>query len=656
MFKFLRKYNKWILAVGGTLLMITFLIPGAIQRLSQSIGRGSALIATMGPNGEEELKAGAWEQIKSEVQLIVRLRAMNIPGITGTLAGAVESPQHWYLLVREAEQAGLIGGDALFRSYKWAQNEGRIPQLGGYPDRFVLETMRRIEGVNRLSLLYIRADKHSDRRLRNVARRKLHSVQAQLVVIEASQIPGAAEPSEERLVEQLDAYGDIAPGEGDMGFGYKLPDRVKIEWLGIDVDPVMEMLRQSEQMDDVKLREHWVEHENNEELGFPPVDDAGEVPEVVAEHLLEKVTRETMDAIAKYASNELRRPRRPLPTMDDGYLGLPEDWPQRRVSLPKLAEMIQERYGIPAPRYQAPGEQWLAVEELTTANIGDIAEANTKSFGRTPTRLMDLVQAAKEFGGSTAMTIQQGVADPVLRRYDTQEEATDLRPMPVYVFRIIDTDPSRPPESVDEVREDLVRDVQRYDHYQQLLESIPQIENQAREEGMLALAVAHDTVIQRETEVSLCQRNIMNWFMTQGQPIQMYATPLPGLGDHKETITTIVNRALDLPQELPIETLDPEHRIFALPVEDSLAVVVVRLTRQDPLPEETYDQLASTGQIQQLALSEDLEQGQVLRDAFSFQTLAERHSFEFARAGDMPLPEEEMPDETATEGKTASTE
>ena len=34
MFKFLRKYNKWILAVGGTLLMIVFLIPQAFTSLS----------------------------------------------------------------------------------------------------------------------------------------------------------------------------------------------------------------------------------------------------------------------------------------------------------------------------------------------------------------------------------------------------------------------------------------------------------------------------------------------------------------------------------------------------------------------------------------------------------------------------------------------
>ncbi len=44
MFKFLRKYNKYILAVGGTLLLITFLIPTAITGLAQrSAQRGQGL-------------------------------------------------------------------------------------------------------------------------------------------------------------------------------------------------------------------------------------------------------------------------------------------------------------------------------------------------------------------------------------------------------------------------------------------------------------------------------------------------------------------------------------------------------------------------------------------------------------------------------------
>ena len=48
MFKFLRKYNKYILAVGGTLLLITFLIPFAFTNLLQGMGAGRAPWARVG--------------------------------------------------------------------------------------------------------------------------------------------------------------------------------------------------------------------------------------------------------------------------------------------------------------------------------------------------------------------------------------------------------------------------------------------------------------------------------------------------------------------------------------------------------------------------------------------------------------------------------
>ena len=52
MFQFLRKYDKWILAVGGTLLMITFLVPQAIQGLSEYSAQTGATWATVGASSE----------------------------------------------------------------------------------------------------------------------------------------------------------------------------------------------------------------------------------------------------------------------------------------------------------------------------------------------------------------------------------------------------------------------------------------------------------------------------------------------------------------------------------------------------------------------------------------------------------------------------
>lgn len=657
MFKFLRKYNKWILAVGGSLLMITFIVGNrSIQSLSRSLGGGGALIATV---DGDELKAKEWEQIKGEVQLITRLRAMGIPAISSSLVSVIESPEHWYLLSREAEQAGLIGGDTLFISFKYAQRQGDIPQLGGFPDRFIRDTMRKIEGVNRLSALYIQAGKHSDRRLRNIARRKLHSVQSQFVVLKASEIPAAEPPSEERLVEQLAEYGDVTPGEGEMGFGYKMPNRVKLEWLGIEVEPVQKMIELSEEMDDSRLREHWLDHENDEELGFPPVDDAAEVPEVVVEHLLAQLTRETLDAIGKYATNELRRPRRPLPTSEFGYHILPEDWDQTRLSFPNLAGQIQEKYGIAAPTYRAAGDEWLVVDtDLTEEKVGPIAKAGATGYGQTTVSLKDMVAAAKEFGGSTSMMIQQGVASPVLSIYPPArpDQEEDESAKPVYIFRIIDTDPARPPVSVDEVRDALVADILRYDHYQQLLASVEDLEAEVREDGLLAFALDHDTFIQPKTEVSMCSRGLLDYCIRQGREILVYPSPIPGLGNHEETVNAILDRALSLPMDKPLDTLTADERMFVLPVESELSILVVELLEQQPLPEETYEQIAANGMIQRLVRYDDLDQGVVLREAFSAERLIARHEFTFKREDRFAPTDSETTDDESTDDAAAEEE
>ena len=100
MFRFLRKYNKWILAVGGTLLMIVFLIPTAISGLSQRAASGTAAWATVGPERRENVTQTDLFQVRQVLELLPQAP---LPGI-----GVVDQPEHWFLLVREAEQAGVL--------------------------------------------------------------------------------------------------------------------------------------------------------------------------------------------------------------------------------------------------------------------------------------------------------------------------------------------------------------------------------------------------------------------------------------------------------------------------------------------------------------------------------------------------------------------
>jgi len=72
----------------------------------------------------------------------------------------------------------------------------------------------------------------------------------------------------------------------------------------------------------------------------------------------------------------------------------------------------------------------------------------------------------------------------------------------LFFFRVIE--PTRhKPNSVDEVRERVVSDLKRLAHYH-ALEARPARSRSRPERGLLAMAVAHDTIVQRKATVARC--------------------------------------------------------------------------------------------------------------------------------------------------------
>jgi len=596
MFKFLRKYNKWILAVGGTLLMIVFLIPQAIEGLAQSAGTARATRATLvTPDGSSErVTLAEWELISAEYEFInrfARFGANPIPAL-----GELQGPAHWYLLTREASMLGLIGPPG---SIELSQEQ--LLQMNARRD-VVERTIPKLEGVFRMLGLYQGAADVSDHRLKQYARRMLHEVEADVVVIHASADEVDLQPTDQQLREQMERFADDAPGQGEMGFGYRLPDRLKLEWLAIPAETVREAIRTSDKMDNVALRTHWARQLRDPQSTLPEIDpDDPVIPDVVREHLLEQLTKEQLEAIAKFASDQLRANRRGL-AYRDGYAILPEDWNDRRLSFAVLTEEIQSRFVIDTPEYHATGDRWLEMSDLPT--LDGIGAASTDRFGTTPRSLRRLVEGALEFGGSAIAPVQRGVAGPALRGPDDG----------VYLFRITEVDPARAPRSIDEVRDELVRDVRRQAHYEQLADQVDAIELSARQDGLLTLAVEYDASVD-EAIISLVDFNARS-----DRPMPR---PIPGLGANREVTETIIDRAIDLP--VALNELPMQQRIFAMSVDSSLAVLVVRLNINRPLTTESYALNALDARA--LLLSEELGGGDHLREVFGFEALKGRYNF-----------------------------
>ncbi len=628
MFKFLRKYDKWILAVGGTLLMITFLVPQAIQGLSQYSAQTGATWATVGAP-PATISVGDADRLRRQSRLIDSLGAGNMLN----QLGAGSDPAHWYLLLREAQAAGLVGGPS--SGYAFAEQlaansgEGVTPEmviatLGGqaglnYPD--TLDTLAEVQGVARLMAITSSAGRFSDTRLRGAAARKGLGVSGDVVVIDARtdttiDVPAADDAA---LKSQLDAHAEELAGDGERGFGYRIPDRFRIEWMTISKDAVRASLENSPELSPIELRKAF--QRNPEKFGAGKTTTSAAAPsfadnaEKVRTTVLDGLVDDRMKEIAKFADDRLQFPRRGL-TRAGLHLELTADWPTRRTPLPTLASEISSEFGIPAPIHMTSGDDWLEAESLSDRDrFGDIANAGTDLFGRTRTPLSKLVPSLREFGGSETVPVQSGVAFPPLTT-----AGGDL-----VIARVTAADPAHAPADLAEVREQVAADLDAIVRYETLVERLPEIEAAARTDGMRSVADSYGVPLEYAADIR--QANL-EFLIQYGLSM---STPIPGLGSDADAIESVIERAMELDPTVRVADQAAEKRIFAITVPEKLAIVLVSIDAITPLTSETWTRLSSNPAQLQRAIAQDLAPLDPF-EMFSLDALKERHAFELSRA------------------------
>jgi hypothetical protein len=623
MFKFLRKYSVWILGFGGTLLLIAFLAPNVIQQLAQRAGYSSATQATVGDG--ETVGFNEWQQNVMESQIIDRLGS-NIQGV-----GKLESPSHWFLLTREADQAGFtppiqavaIDDQTLLNI---AGNIGTRPIT-------VLEALAHLQGVQRLARTYQSAGRFSDRRLNKSADDLLSSVAVETVAIPAKPEDNGSF-SDEAMQVQMDKWGETPKGEGDHGFGYKLPDRFKIEWLLIPSDSISEASKKSKSFSSREQRKYW--RRNESDPRFPPIESGSKIPDIVSETYLGTLTDKTRTEISRSTTEQLRNPRRGIEELN-GFYELPENWDSTRLNLEDLSSSLQNEYQIPLPEYGSVAT-WTSVQDANEIPV--IGELQATNLGDLPIDLQTLVSASKEFDGNSVYRIQEGLSSQVLESKDGD----------LFVFRITDSDPSRKPNDISDVRESVAYDLGRIARWDNLLAETDIIEKDARENGLLATALKFDSIVSKPTPISLVDtgvpaildpataRSLMTQTIVQrlsaGQGIEDMSSTIPSLANNDpEVVKAIIERASGLPIDVPISSLPIDQRIFVIPSHENMALLLVRVTGTTPASSELAKEFSSgTSNILPSLISfEELGGIENITEAFSFDSLADRHNFERGR-------------------------
>jgi len=675
MLKFLRKYQLFILAVGGSLLMVVFLLQPILQQLAPN--PANSKVAELTADGTTVTR-GDRERARFEVQALREFAPWLIEGMG--LDPAHEG-DHWLLLTHVADKAGLIGeaGDGA----NWEQElvtqlttlafqamlqQGRFPtqeeqlalpdqmreQLAlrreavitrfRYPATEFDRLLARARGVFRYRAAYAAAPRFSDRRLIDEAQAEGAAAIADALVLSPSFLNSAIEaPTEQQLLEHLETYGDVQPGDTEanpFGLGYRLPNRIHLEWLRLD--PVV--FEGVAQVDRVELRKRW-QRENPDGSD----EDFAAARANLERQIRAEVADEIMAEADQVVRGELLRLMRPLES-DGRYLDVPGDWPAAGPDYESIARLVVRQVGerlgitIPLPTVERRTSAWMTGNEL--ADLPGLGEASFR-VGAQNIPVPLLPNYVREIDESDTLKVQVGV--PILDPFATGADGSR------YYITVLAARAESAPDSLDEVRAQVVRNARAVAAYDRLAELGGEARTIAAESGLDAVAsfIAAEARVDAATQAPQPVRDL------RVERNRVTAT-LPGDRAPQNLQTTdftapVIEVARGLDPFAPIDTVDPFDSLVVVNLPQQPAVVIAKVRALRPMTAEQYrSQGESLGArlLQQTA-------SEFVRDAesspFSLDKLAQRLGYTFDyRAEDedllTPAGDSDNPDADSAEG------
>lgn len=648
MLKFLRKYNKWILVIGGSLLMVAFLAPQLVEQLPRMRDR---TVATFDGRPVKESKL---------MQAASELRAINALGGVGNLTNiflGLTAPNNdqdieWYMLTREAEEAGYIGSDgdgatlypliaqqlALMQADMMLQQNPGLESLrnqiaSSYVEQWnqrlissepnaanagqfrtveeLREAVAKLRGVMRMRNAYATMGRLSVSRATRTGSETFDAAGVDFVVIPADRFTDAvAEPTEEQILAHYEKYASAVPSETEFGIGYLQPQRVKLEWIAIEREPIENAIT----IDPVEASKH---HQLNKDRFPGAFTDHRD--DIIAELKRQKAER-IMGQAENFVRSEIVRATRTL-ERQGGYLSLPEDWATQRPTLESIAQHVVEKVAqandglaIPLPSVSIRNSEWLTQQEVyALPGFGP----STGRVGSASFPAVAAVFAVRELNPTPAIPVQVGLL--------ASDFPTTGNDGSRYFFRVLDARKESAPESLDEVRADVVRDIKRLEAYQRIVDELAGYTEVAINAGLEEVVDAVNAGLPAEGEepegtaslrVRISENALLRSRAGQGTP--------PIFGD-EDVLRAALDVAEPLDPTVRVEDIPLPDRTFAVPAPKALSVVIGRVSELQPLTQEdfaiAYNQLSSVlTQLEVDALG-------AVDNPFTYQRLIERHNW-----------------------------
>lgn len=450
MTKMFRKNSRIFLLVFMSALLVVFLVGDVIGRGG---GGGANVDPVLAVAFGEEVHASDFQVVQDDMEIARMLGfGQMLPAVRAT--DQAEAAIAMYLLTREAELAGVQASPELIVDVL-SQQPGAGEVINSIRDRrkMSLEAIyasaaRALTPMYYASFLASAADGSSKPRLEREFRNSNQQAQAWTSVISSEafleQVP---EPTEEELLAFYEEAKDRDPDmTGDEPkFGYRVPDRVRVEVLTIDPNAIIEEVR-------ISTRAAKDYYERNRTNYMKPAADPS-APRV----------QMTFEEAEDRVRSDYRRAKAIAETYE--YLQEIEDETRRvwfqhpleegNVTSPTADEIVS--FEALASKYDRYPVEFMRSELLSRTALGGFDSQFAGSFAMVGNRPMQTSNALFNVEGlveyDPGMVSFLRVNEPA-----TAQVGFGTRVTRHYLYRVVEVDPAGPPDSMDDVREEVVAD------------------------------------------------------------------------------------------------------------------------------------------------------------------------------------------------------
>ena len=461
MMKFFRKYNKALLAVFMAMLMIVFIGGSALESMLQpSMNRVVARSRLGNIMDADQNHANA-------VTKLLEITGMDWKNPLGPMGTPLETVD-WVLLTREADSLGSGPNVAAAKTaFAEMSLDDRARQLRAKPND-ILTAIAELNCIQQTALAVAGSTAISETAVQSAARDALETVKAEFALLPAKAfVDDALEFSEEELKAHFEKYKANVAGEG-LNFGYFIEPGLKVDFVEISRDKLAEEVKVVNL--DRRAREYYDERKASDpqfklsaevlgsaEVFGPPRDPflSWEEARPLAEATVRKQRAD--QAVMDLANRILQTANEDwtdAPRATTGYKTSPD-----KVQRLDYFEEVLKRLP-PSKATVVWRSNWFTEKEAAAVSvIGNALYLPERGSPRTFRELAFKTQAVVPDVASLArnegVNANDYTATHQVNPYVLKNRLTGN----AYVFRVMDSRPGHPAESLDEARDQVVSDL-----------------------------------------------------------------------------------------------------------------------------------------------------------------------------------------------------